>query len=273
MLTASLSCPAAPSTRKPRHAECDGASIPDAFPVRFRDRECRSGRFPRACDGQRGGRQSRMLRDCTVVAEGRGARFPGEPCSKKRVLERIHWGQGETPGEVPGEYAARAGDSERVSVVYRCRTDRVMRGQGNGDPRIAVRSTLVPTPPGHRLAANVAERTGQGETGHILHQRCVGCDLTIARSVAEGTVSSCCFLPSGPACKGFSGNLQATGAGTVPDPGQRTSCIRGTFMRTSVAWARLSCYQDHDRSGRVPSMRQSRDVSRPGAANRRESAR
>ena len=121
---------------------------------------------------------SRMLRECPVVTEGHGAKFSEELRSKGAGLCRVHLGHGRTPGEVlqriprfSRAYTARTGDSERISVVYRCRTYRVMRGRGNGDPRIAVRSTLGPTPPGHRLTARVAEWTGQGETGHILHQR------------------------------------------------------------------------------------------------------
>ena len=35
----------------------------------------------------------------------------------------------------------------------------------------SLESTLCPTMPGSRLAEPVVERTGQGETGHILHQR------------------------------------------------------------------------------------------------------
>ena len=60
------------------------------------------------------------------------------------------------------------------------------------------RNALVPTPSGHRLAANVAEWTGQGETGYILHQRCVGCENSAARAVRKPTASASMTLGKKP---------------------------------------------------------------------------
>ena len=175
---------------------------------------------------------SRMLRAYTGVTERRGAKFPREP---QRVLWRT---------------------VEKVWKLFQ----RVGRG--------SLESTLCPTLLGHHLAANVAEKTGQGETGHILHQRCVGCDPLQARNVAEGTAFSCCVLLTQPVNKGIQGNLQATFACTVPESRQRKSCSRGTFACPKVAGERIRWYPVHDRNFGVPSMSENRDVSRPGAANR-----
>ena len=103
--------------------------------------------------------------------------------------QRLHGGQGGTRGEVPwrtfqqeegspehifwsrrdrrlsfqrvrrfpGAYAARNGDSERISVVYRCRTSEVLQGRGMDGVVHCARTTLAPTPSGHHLTARVAE--------------------------------------------------------------------------------------------------------------------
>ena len=196
------------------------------------------------------------------------------------MIWRVHLGQGGTRGRVlqrvprfSREYAARNGNSERMSVVYRCRTDEILQGRGVDGTAHCARSTLGPAPLGHRLAANVAEWTGQGETGHILHQRCVWCDPLQARTVAEGTAFSCCVFLTQPVNKGLQGNLQATFFCTVPESRQRKSCSRGTFACPKVAGERLRWYPVHDRNFGVPSMSENRDVSRPGAANRPGTAR
>lgn len=48
---------------------------------------------------------------------------------------------------------------ERISVVYRRRTDSVMRGPSGGEPRIAVRSALEVIPLGQRLAVALPSQT------------------------------------------------------------------------------------------------------------------
>ena len=68
------------------------------------------------------------------------------------------------------------GDSERMPLVYWSRTVGVLQGQGVHEIAHCARNALGPTPPGPQSAANVPEEAGQGETWHILHQRCVGCE-------------------------------------------------------------------------------------------------
>ena len=61
------------------------------------------------------------------------------------------------PRPVSGEYAVLAGDSARMSRVYRCRTGGVMRRQEDGGERMSVRYTLAPTTSRPHLEARVAE--------------------------------------------------------------------------------------------------------------------
>ena len=107
---------------------------------------------------------SRMLREYPVVTEGHGAKFSEELRSKGAGLCRVHLGHGRTPGEVlqrtprfSRAYTARTGDSERISVVYRCRTDGVLWGRGVEEIAHCARNALGPTPTGHRRAPKVPE--------------------------------------------------------------------------------------------------------------------
>ena len=122
-----------------------------------------------------------------------------------------------------------SGVFDRISRVYRGWTRGVVRGPGDGDFRVSVRYTLGPTPLGHRLVGNCPDWTGQGETWHILHQRCVGCDIEEKSHVAPATPLDCCF-PLLPIMNTVPcGFCQATVLETNPIMSVRKSCNQGTF--------------------------------------------
>lgn len=64
------------------------------------------------------------------------------------------------------EYAARNGDSERISVVYRCRTNGAQDGRQVDEIAHCARNALSPTPLGPRLAKNVANRPDKCRQGN-----------------------------------------------------------------------------------------------------------
>ena len=135
---------------------------------------------------------------------------------------------------------------ERMSPVYRSRTGGVLWGQVDDGSRVSVRHTLCPTPSGHHLAAKCPGRAGQGETWHILHHRCVGCENRAAQAVGRALAS--CILDWGievgdaremePARRlsgrGAPRNAHAAAAGSASSF-RRNGCTRGRATASACA--------------------------------------
>lgn len=83
------------------------------------------------------------------------------------------------------EYTARNGDSERISVVYRCRTVWVMRVQGVDEIAHCARNALGPTSLGPYLTAKVAIRPDKCRQGTSCISDAWGVKNSAARAVSR----------------------------------------------------------------------------------------